>query len=61
MIGKDQCLRFEETLRREIKAWKDQFLRVDAEHTRLPNQFICCTTIFTCTLAKPSLTILLPP
>jgi hypothetical protein len=32
---KDQCLRLEETLRGEIKAWKDQFLCIDAEHTRL--------------------------
>jgi len=31
-------LRLEETLRGEIKAWKDQFLRVDAEHTRLLNR-----------------------
>ena len=30
---KGQCLRLEETVRRGFKAFKGQFLRIDAEHT----------------------------
>jgi len=37
-------LRLDETLRGEIKSWKDQFLRVDAEHTRLLNQQLSSAT-----------------
>ena len=48
-------MRLEETLRGEFELWKDQFLRVDAEHTRLlnPEQAIRYIIVFTGTLAKP--------
>ncbi|KAI0252161.1 hypothetical protein BJV78DRAFT_1153918 [Lactifluus subvellereus] len=42
---KVQCLRLEETFRGEINAWKDQFLRIDAEHTHLLNQLSSQATL----------------
>ena len=39
----------------EIKAWKDQFPPVDAEHTRVLKPAICRITVFTGTLAEPIL------
>ena len=37
-------MRLDEILRGEIKSWKDQFLRIDAEHTRLLNQQLSSAT-----------------
>ncbi|KAI0248255.1 hypothetical protein BJV78DRAFT_1238221, partial [Lactifluus subvellereus] len=40
-----QCPRLEETLHGEINTWKDQFLRIDAEHTRLLGQLSSQATL----------------
>ena len=41
---KRQCLHLE-TLRGEINAWNDQFLRMGAEHTRILNQLFFVGTL----------------
>ena len=41
---KRQCLHLE-TLRGEINVWKDQFLRMGAEHTRILNQLFFVGTL----------------